>query len=146
MTHKKATKRCSNCNIPLSVGLPVRTKYCPDCAKHSLKMAHKRWWKKRHAVDVKARAKAGIFPKKFDDDYFNMTLAEISKIEGVSRQRVDQIAREAMGKFKIEWESRYDAPDFDEIIKFYSQAMLPGLGSMATEISLLRSIPMNNKH
>ncbi len=59
---------------------------------------------------------------------------------------VDQIAKEAMGKFKAEWESRYDAPDFDEIVKLYSPAMVPGLGSMMTEISILRPIPMNNKH
>ena len=128
MTHKKTTKRCLNCNVPLAVGLPIHTKYCPSCAKHSLKMAHRRWWKKRHAADVKARAKEGIFPKKFDDDYFDMTLDEISKIEGVSRQRVDQIAREAMDKFKIEWEKRYDAPDFDEILNFTPRRWCQGWG------------------
>ena len=108
-------KKCI-CGLPLAPGSNRKKQYCDICRIERGRQARSRYWRRQQSIKKYDERK----PDGVNNDFFNMTLQQISETENVSRQRIDQICADAMRKFKIEFQKRYGAEIFEQIDQYKS--------------------------
>ena len=102
-------KKCLSldCETLIPPGAHFRTKYCKSCVKKRGAQCCRNNWKKKRQKEKLQKRKEGLPIGRFDNDFYNMTLKEIAKEMGYSRQSIHMICERAMKKYAIEYEKRY---------------------------------------